>query len=128
MTSTQKNNSRVVTHCRGVRGGQATECARDRPPPRQRNICGASGRGKPVCATCDLGHIMTNCRHFGERVRPETTLRKWRVEVRWMSAEMTAKYLQTRGKRTSLDWHSNCLSCRCCSSLSSLTSDSLTSL
>ena len=50
MTSTQRNNSRVVTHCRGVHGGQPTECARDRLPPRQRSICGATGRAKPVCA------------------------------------------------------------------------------
>ena len=43
MTSTQKNNSRVVTHCRGIHGGRPTECARDRLPPRQRNICGLPG-------------------------------------------------------------------------------------
>ena len=47
MTSTRKNDSRVVTHCRG---GRPTECARDRPPPQQQNICGASGRAKTVCA------------------------------------------------------------------------------
>ena len=50
MTSTQRNNSRVVTHCRGVHGGRPTECARDRLPPRWRSICGATGRAKPVCA------------------------------------------------------------------------------
>ena len=49
MTSIQKNNSRVVTLCRGIHGGRPAECARDRPPPRQRNICGATGRAKPVC-------------------------------------------------------------------------------
>ena len=50
ITSIQKNNSRVVTHCRGVHGGRPTECARDRLPPRQRNICGATVRTNTVCA------------------------------------------------------------------------------
>ena len=36
----------MVTHCRGVHGGRPTDCARNRPPPRQRNICGAIGRPK----------------------------------------------------------------------------------
>ena len=44
MTSIQKNNSRVVTHCRGEHGGRPSECARDRLPHRQRNICGATVR------------------------------------------------------------------------------------
>ena len=90
---------------RGHLWSQPTECAQDRMPPRQRSICVATGRAKPVCAarplvisanrvrsgqdatsaakhlwgyresetcvcgaaTCDLGHIMTNCRHFGQR-------------------------------------------------------------
>ena len=45
MTSNQKNDSRVVTRCHG---GRQTQCARDRPPPRQRNICGATGRARTV--------------------------------------------------------------------------------
>ena len=49
-TSTQKNDSRVATRCRGVHGGHPTESARDRLPPRQRNICGATGTAKTVCA------------------------------------------------------------------------------
>ena len=46
----KKNDSRVATRCRGVHGGHPTECARDRLPPRQRNICGATGTAKTVCA------------------------------------------------------------------------------
>ena len=36
-------------------------------------MCGA--------ATCDLGHIMTNCRHFGERPNRDDMWRNWRVEL-----------------------------------------------
>ena len=35
---------------RGVHGGHPTECARDWLPPRQRNIYGATGTAKTVCA------------------------------------------------------------------------------
>ena len=48
MTSIQKNNSRVVTHCRGVHVERPTECARDRLPPRQRNMCRATVRTNTV--------------------------------------------------------------------------------
>ena len=44
---TQKKHSRVVIHCRG---GRPTECARDRLPSLQRNICGATGRAGTLCA------------------------------------------------------------------------------
>ena len=43
------------THCRGVHCGRPTECARDRLPPRQRNICAATGRAKHVCVR--RGHL-----------------------------------------------------------------------
>ena len=49
-TMRQKNNFRVVTHCRGVYGGWPTECARDRQPPWPQIICGATRRAKTVCA------------------------------------------------------------------------------
>ena len=54
----------------GVHGGRPTECAQDRLPPRQQiNLWGYRESETCVCgaARCDLGHIMTNCRHFGER-------------------------------------------------------------
>ena len=160
MTSTQRNNSRVVTHCRGVHGGRPTECAQDRLPPRQWSICGATGRVKHVCAArplvisanrvrsgqaatpaakhlwgyresetcvcgaakcdlgqpsalrtgchpgseasvglqgewnlcvrrghiCELGHIMTNCRHFGERPNRDEIAGMEDRAVRWMNA------------------------------------------
>ena len=79
MTSTQKNNSRVVTYCRGVHGGRPTECTRDRLPPWQRNICGCGA------ATCDLGHIMTNCRHYGERPNRDDMATLEGRAVRWLS-------------------------------------------
>ena len=77
----QRNNSRVVTH-----GRWPIECARDRLPPRQQSICGASGRAKPVCATCYLGHIMTNCRHFGERPNRDGIEGMEDRAVQWMNA------------------------------------------
>ena len=49
-TSTQKNDSRVVTRFLGVHGGRPSDWTRDRPPSRQRNICEATGRAKSVCA------------------------------------------------------------------------------
>ena len=101
-----------------------TEYAPDRLPPRQRSICGATGRAKPVCAawphvisanrvrsgqaatpaakhlwgyresetcvcgaaTCDLGHIMTNCRHFGQRPNRDDIAGMEDRTVRWMNA------------------------------------------
>ena len=82
-TFTQKNNSRVVTPCRGgVHGGRPTECAQDRLPPRQRNICGATERGKPVISA----KIMTNCRLFGERPNRDDIAKMEGRAVRWMSA------------------------------------------
>ena len=46
----RKNVSRVATHRRGEHAGRPTECARDRPPPRQRNTCEANGRANTLCA------------------------------------------------------------------------------
>ena len=75
-TSTQNYDSRVVTHCCGVR-----QCALDTPPPRQRNICGATAYLESkncMCGAtiCHLGHIDTP--HYDElwRFRGETERRQ----------------------------------------------------
>ena len=41
-------------------------------------MCGAS--------TCDLGHIVTNCLHFGERPNRDDIAKMEGRAVRWMSA------------------------------------------
>ena len=46
--ATQSNLKKYDIH--RVHGGRPTECARDRLPPRQRNICGATVRTNTVCA------------------------------------------------------------------------------
>ena len=83
MTSIQKNNSRVVTHCRGEHGGRPTECARDRLPPRQRNICGATVRTNTVCAAQPhaIWTISWRAVHISGRYQAKMTSQKWRVEL-----------------------------------------------
>ena len=83
MTSIQKNNSRVVTHCRGEHSGRPTECARDRLPSRQQNICGATVRTNTVCAAQPhaIWTISWRAVHISGRYRAKTTSQKWRVEL-----------------------------------------------
>ena len=83
VTSIQKNNSRVVTHCRGEHGGRPTECARDRLPPRQRNICGTTVRTNTVCAAQPhaIWTISWRAVHISGRYQAKTTSQKWRVEL-----------------------------------------------
>ena len=70
-TSTQKNDSRVVTQCRRV----TTECARDRPPPRERNIY--RSRNNCMCGvdSWDPDDIMTSCGHLEERPKRDEIVR-----------------------------------------------------
>ena len=49
----------VVTHCRGVHGGRPTECVRDRLPPRERNICGATVKTNTVGLCAAQPHAIT---------------------------------------------------------------------
>ena len=44
-----------------------TECARDSPSLRQRNICGATWRARTVCVARPHAISTTFCEHFGER-------------------------------------------------------------
>ena len=82
-----KNDSRVVTRCRGVHGGRPTECARNRPPPRQGNKAGATGTTKTVhVRRSHIDIIMTSCTHFGERPSVDDIAEMKDEYVRWLSA------------------------------------------
>ena len=113
MTSIQKNNSRVVTHCRGVRVGRPSECARDRLPPRQLNICGATVRTNTVCAAQPhaIWTISWRAAHISGRYQAKTTSQKWRVELCDGWAPLQTRYDWchpsydiTFGSSTTRDW------------------------
>ena len=90
MTSTQRNNSRVVTHCRGVYGGRTANRVRSgqAATPAAKHLWGYRESETCVCgaATCDLSHIKTNCRHFGEKPNRDEIAGMEDRAVRWMNA------------------------------------------
>ena len=64
-----------------VRSGQAAT-------PATKHLWGYRESETCVCgvATCDLGHIMTNCRHFGGRPNRDKIAGMEDLAVRWMNA------------------------------------------
>ena len=64
-----------------VRSGQAAT-------PTVKHLWGYRESETYVCGatTCDLGHVMTNCRHFGERPKRDEIAGMEDRAVRWMNA------------------------------------------
>ena len=73
-----------------VRSGQAAT-------PAAKHLWGYRESETCVCgaATCDLGHIMTNCRHFGERPNRDEIAGMEDRAVRWMDAVAYNKMNET---------------------------------